>query len=134
VELILDGNHVADDAVRVALRAAEGRIVLVTDAIGATGDGTWHVGPVDVEVREGVARGRGGELAGSVLTMPEAIRDLMRLGATLEQAVDAATRVPARAARRSDVGRLEPGARADVVVLEGDVEVTRVLVEGVEKL
>jgi N-acetylglucosamine-6-phosphate deacetylase len=66
--------------------------------------------------------------------MPEAIRDLMRLGATLEQAVDAATRVPARAARRADVGRLEPGSPADVVVLEGDVEVSRVLVGGVEKL
>jgi N-acetylglucosamine-6-phosphate deacetylase len=134
VELILDGNHVADDAARVALRAAAGRIVLVTDAIGAKGDGPWHVGPVDVEVRDGVVRGRAGELAGSVLTMPAAIRDLMRLGATLEQAVDAATRVPARAARRADVGRLEPGSPADVVVLEGDVEVSRVLVGGVEKL
>jgi N-acetylglucosamine-6-phosphate deacetylase len=133
VELILDGNHVADDAARVAWRAAAGRVVLVTDAIGATSDGSWRVGPVEVDVRGSVVRGRAGELAGSVLTMPEAIRNLMRVGATLEQAVDAATRVPARAARRTDVGVLAPGAVADVVVLDDDVNVTRVLVGGVER-
>jgi N-acetylglucosamine-6-phosphate deacetylase len=131
VELILDGNHVDDDAVRVALRAAAGRVVLVTDAIGATGDGAWRVGPVDVDVQAGVVRGSGGELAGSVLTMPEAIRTVIRLGATLEQAVDAATRVPARAARRTDVGVLRPGAPADVVVLDDAVEVTRALLGGI---
>jgi N-acetylglucosamine-6-phosphate deacetylase len=134
VELILDGNHVADDAVRVAWRAAAGRVVLVTDAIGATADGPWHVGSVEVEVRDGVARGGAGELAGSVLTMPQAIRSLMRIGASLEQAVDAATRTPARAARRTDVGTLAAGAPADVVVLDGDAEIRRVLVGGVEKL
>jgi N-acetylglucosamine-6-phosphate deacetylase len=134
VELILDGHHVADDAARVAWRAAAGRVVLVTDAIGATADGTWRVGSVEVEVRDGVARGSAGELAGSVLTMPQAIRSLMRIGASLEQAVDAATRIPARAARRSDVGTLAPGSPADVVVLDGDVEIRRVLVGGVQKL
>jgi N-acetylglucosamine-6-phosphate deacetylase len=134
VELILDGNHVADDAVRVAWRAAAGRVVLVTDSIGATGDGSWRVGPVEVEVRGGVVRGRGGELAGSVLTMPEAIRALIRAGAPYEQAVDAASRVPARAARRPDLGTLAVGAVADVVVLDGDVEVVRVLVAGADTI
>jgi N-acetylglucosamine-6-phosphate deacetylase len=134
-ELILDGNHVADDAVRLAWRAGRGRVVLVTDAIGATGDGRWRVGPVEVEVRDGVVRGSRGELAGSVLTMPRAIRSLMAAGgATLAEAVDAATRIPARAARRDDVGVLRPGARADVVVLDEDLSVLRVLVDGVAKL
>jgi N-acetylglucosamine-6-phosphate deacetylase len=136
VELILDGNHVADDAARVAWRAATGRVALVTDAVAAAGvgDGEWHLGAVEVVVRDGVVRRRDGVLAGSVLSLREAIRSLMRLGATFEQAVDAATRVPARAARRTDVGVLEPGAPADVVVLEGDVEVTRVLVGGRDRL
>ena len=132
VELILDGHHLADDAVRVAWRAAAGRVVLVTDSIGATTDGPRRVGPVEVEVRDGVVRGSAGELAGSVLTMPEAIRALMRAGASFERAIDAATRVPARAARRSDIGTRSGGARADVVVLDGDVEVRRVLVDGSE--
>ena len=78
-------------------------------------------------------RGSDGVLAGSVLTIPAAIRNLMEAGARLEDAVAAATSVPARAARRDDLGSLRPGSVADVVVLEGDVEVSRVIVGGVER-
>jgi N-acetylglucosamine-6-phosphate deacetylase len=136
VELILDGNHLADDAVRVAWRAAAGRVVLVTDALAAAGvgDGRWHLGAVEVEVRDGVARMEGGVLAGSVLTMPAAIRNLVRAGASLEQALDAAARVPARVARRADLGSLAPGAAADVVVLADDLSIRRVLVGGAERV
>jgi N-acetylglucosamine-6-phosphate deacetylase len=135
VELILDGNHLADETVRLAWRAAAGRVVLVTDAIAAAGvgDGPSHLGAVPVEVQSGVVRRADGALAGSVLTIPGAIRSLMRAGASFEEAVGAATAVPARAARRDDVGSLHPGAAADVVVLEGDVEVSRVLVGGIEQ-
>jgi len=132
VELILDGNHVADDAVRVAWRAARGRIVLVTDSIGATTDGRRRVGPVEVDVRDGVVRGSAGELAGSVLTMPQAIRALIHAGASFEEAVDAATRVPARAAGRADLGTLSVGSRADVVVVDRNIRVERVVVGGIE--
>jgi len=136
VELILDGNHLADDTVRLAWRAARGRVVLVTDALQAAGvgDGQWHLGAVDVEVRGGVARRADGVLAGSVLTMPEAVRSLIRAGASLEAALDAASRVPARVARRADLGTIEPGAAADVVVLDDDLEVRRVLVGGAERV
>ena len=132
VELILDGIHVADEAARVAWRAAAGRLVLVTDALAAAGvgDGRWRLGAVEVEVVDGIARGHDGVLAGSVLSMPQAIRNLVALGVPLEQAVDAATRVPASVARRPDLGRLEPGARADLVVLDDDLEVRRVLIAG----
>ncbi len=134
VELILDGNHVADDAARVAWRAAPGRVALVSDAIAAAGvgDGRWRLGAVDVEVRDGVVRRLDGVLAGSVLTMREAVRNLVRLGATLEAAVDAATRVPARTARRPELGTLSPGAVADVVVVDDSLEIERVLVGGEE--
>jgi len=136
VELILDGNHLADDTVRLAWRAARGRVVLVTDALQAAGvgDGQWHLGAVDVEVRGGVARRADGVLAGSVLTMPEAVRSLIRAGASLEAALDAASRVPARVARRADLGTIAPGAAADVVVLDDDLEVRRVLVGGAERV
>lgn len=120
VELILDGNHVAGDAARVALRAARGRVVLVTDALAAAGvgDGDWRMGSVEVAVRDGVARLADGTLAGSVLTMPEAIRNLIALGATIEEALFAAS-------RRS----LAPGT-ADVVVLDDALDVTRAYVRG----
>jgi N-acetylglucosamine-6-phosphate deacetylase len=135
VELILDGHHVSDEAVLVAWRSARGRVTLVTDGMAGTGagDGKWHMGPVRVNVRDGIVRTLDGVLAGSVLTMRDAIRNAVRLGISLEEAVDAATRVPARAARRADVGALKPGAPADVVVLDGDLEVTCVLVAGVER-
>ncbi len=136
VELILDGHHLADEAARLALQAAPGRVVAVTDALAAAGvgDGSWHLGGVEVEVRDGVARMAGGVLAGSVLTMHRALLELVRLGATLEQAVDAATRVPARVARRPDLGTLAPGSPADVVVLDGELAIRRVLVAGSERV
>jgi N-acetylglucosamine-6-phosphate deacetylase len=111
VELILDGNHLSDEAVQLALRSAPGRIALVTDACAAArmGDGDWKMGSVDVFVRDGAARLADGTLAGSVLTMPEAIRDFVRIGARVEQALHAAS-------RRS----LAPGAAADLVVLDED--------------
>jgi N-acetylglucosamine-6-phosphate deacetylase len=136
VELILDGNHVSDEAARVAWRAARGRVVLVTDAVAAAGvgDGRWRLGAVEVEVRDGVVRRDDGVLAGSVLAMPAAVRALVALGATFVEAVDAASRVPARAAGRPDVGTIAPGARADVVVLDDALEVRRVLVGGADAL
>jgi N-acetylglucosamine-6-phosphate deacetylase len=135
VELILDGNHVADEAAQLALRAAAGRVVLVTDAMAAAGagDGRWSMGSVPVEVRDGVVRTLDGILAGSVLTMAAALRTLVRLGATLEQAADAAARTPARAAQLDGVGRLAPGCPADVAVLDGELAVTRTLVCGAER-
>jgi N-acetylglucosamine-6-phosphate deacetylase len=125
VELILDGHHLADDAVRMTLNAAAGRIALVTDALAAAGmgDGEWRMGPVPVTVRDGVARTRGGALAGSVLTLPDAVRDFVRTGATVEQALHAAS-------RRS----LAPGAVADVVVLDDALEPTAVFLDGVRRV
>ena len=134
VELILDGNHVADEAARVAWSAAAARVALVTDGIAAAGvgDGRWKLGDVDVEVQGGVVRRPDGVLAGSVLTMLGAVRNVVALGARLEDAVDAATRIPARAARRPDLGSIAPGAAADVVVLDDRLELVRVLVAGEE--
>ena len=135
VELILDGNHVADEAARLAWRAAGGRVALVTDAIAAAGvgDGRWRLGAVDVVVERGVVTRSDGVLAGSVLTLLDAVRNLVGLGARLEQALDAASRVPARAAGRSDLGSLAPGAPADIVVLDDNLEIVRVLVGGEER-
>src|SRR3954469_16055782 len=94
VELILDGHHLSDEAVRIALRMAPRRIALVTDALAAAGmgDGEWRMGPRQVFVHDGIARLESGVLAGSVLTMPNAIRELVRIGGTIEQALYAASR------------------------------------------
>jgi N-acetylglucosamine-6-phosphate deacetylase len=93
------------------------------------GDGSYSLGGLDVEMRDGVARGPDGVLAGSSLTMIEAVRNLHGLGVPLADALDAATAVPARVIGRSSEG-LVPGAPADVVVLDDNLEIDRVLVGG----
>ena len=136
VQLILDGHHLADETVQVVLRAAAGRVALVTDAIAGAGngDGPSRLSGMAIEVRDGVARRADGALAGSVLTMLEAVRNLHALGVPLVDAVAAATSVPARAARRAEVGTLRVGAQADLVVLDDRLELRAVLVAGRERV
>ncbi len=132
VQVILDGTHLAPETARVVWRAAVGRVALVTDAMAGAKvtDGAYRLGRVDVEVREGVVRGPGDVLAGSTLTMIDAVRNLHELGASFEQAVAAATAVPARVLRLADVGRLVIGLPADLVVLNNALEIERVVVGG----
>jgi N-acetylglucosamine-6-phosphate deacetylase len=136
VQLILDGTHIADETARVVWRAAAGRVALVTDAIAAAGvgDGTYRLSGVDVGVRGGVARRGDGVLAGSVLTMLQAVRNLHLLGVPLVDAVAAATSVPARAVRRPSLGVLTLGGDADLVVLDDRLELRAVLVAGNERV
>jgi N-acetylglucosamine-6-phosphate deacetylase len=93
------------------------------------GDGSYSLGGLDVEIRDGVARGPDGVLAGSSLTMIEAVRNLHSLGVPLGDALDAATAVPSRIIGHSGEG-LVAGAPADVVVLDDNLEIDRVLVGG----
>lgn len=134
VTLIVDGHHLAAETVKLAWRAAAGRLALVTDAIAAAGvgDGSYRLGDVTVEVVDGEARREGGTLAGSALTMIDAVRNLHQLGVPLADALDAAAAVPARLLQRGDLGVLRPGARADLVVLDDRLELRRVLVGGTQ--
>src|SRR5437899_2679212 len=132
VSLILDGIHLAPETARTAWNAARGRTALVTDAITGAGvaDGSYSLGNLDVHVHEGTVRGPDGVLAGSVLTMIEAVQNLHRLGVPIEDAVSAATATPARLLGELELGRLDVGLPADVVVLNDRVEIERVLVGG----
>jgi N-acetylglucosamine-6-phosphate deacetylase len=132
VQIIVDGIHLAPETAQVVWRAAPGRVALVTDAITAAGgsDGSYSFGSLDVRVLDGEVRGPAGVLAGSVLTMIEAVRNLHALGAPLEAALAAASVVPAHVLGLREVGRLDVGAPADIVVLDDNLEITRVLVAG----
>jgi N-acetylglucosamine-6-phosphate deacetylase len=131
VQLIVDGHHLADETVLVAWRAAAGRLALVTDAVAAAGlgDGTFSLGGAPVTSVGGAVRRADGTLAGSALTMIDAVRNLHALGVGLEDALSAASAVPARIAGRTDLGRLAVGA-PDVVVLDDRLDVQRTLVSG----
>jgi len=135
VKMIVDGHHLADETVRLVWACAGGRVALITDAIAAAGaglgPGTFQLGEVAVEVALGSApRREDGTIAGAVLTMIDAVRNLHALGVPLEDAVSAATAVPARFLGRTDVGVLEPGGPADVVVLDDRLEIASVLCAG----
>jgi N-acetylglucosamine-6-phosphate deacetylase len=136
VQIILDGRHLAPETVSVVWRAAAGRVALVTDAIAGAcvADGTYRLAGFDIEVRDGEARGPGGVLAGSTLTMLAAVQNLHALGIPLEQCVEAATEVPARVLRLPAAGRIASGLPADVVVLTDELEVERVLVGGSDRV
>lgn len=136
VTLIVDGHHLADDTVRMAWRAAGDRLVLISDAVAAAGapDGDYTLGgTVRVHSRGGVVRDDAGSLAGSTLSMLAAVRNSHALGIPLAAALTAATEAPARMARRPDLGRLTPGAPADVIVLDDALEIKRVLLAGTDQ-
>src|SRR5437588_2991654 len=99
-DIIADGIHVSPAVVQLFLRAkGVDRAVLITDAISATGmpDGRYKLGPIEVEVKDGKATSNG-SLAGSVLTMDRAVRNVMQFSNwSLRDAVRAATLNPARA-------------------------------------
>jgi N-acetylglucosamine-6-phosphate deacetylase len=136
VSIILDGIHLAPETTIVAWRAAAGRLALVTDAITAAGvaDGSYSFGNLDVHVHEGTVRGPDGVLAGSVLTMIEAVRNLHALGVPLEDALGAASSTPARVLGDPSLGRIGIGLPADLVVLDDCLEIERVLVGGEVRL
>lgn len=134
VMLIADGVHVAPEALLTAWRAARGRIALVSDAMAAAGlgDGRFRLGPVEVEVANGVSRLADGTLAGAVRPLAWGLRWLVELGVPIAEAVDTVTRVPAALVGRPEVARLVPGAAAHLVVLDDDFAVDRVLVGGAQ--
>jgi N-acetylglucosamine-6-phosphate deacetylase len=128
VQLIVDGHHLAGDVVRATWRAARGRVVLVTDATAAAGlpagaGDRLTLGQVDLQLRDGAVRNAAGGLAGSALTLDAAVRGVCALGVPLVDALMAATETPARLLGRSDIGRLAPGAPADLVVLDDSLGV-----------
>ncbi len=123
IGLIADLHHVAPGAIRVAFAAAQGRIMLVTDAVAALGmqPGTYELGGQPTIVREGAPPVRSdGTIAGSSLRMDDAVTNAVRCGIDHAVALTAASRVPADALGRPDLGRIKAGLPADLVWLGDD--------------
>lgn len=134
-EVIADGVHVDDPAIRLLL-ATKGPelVILVSDGTAATGmkDGTYRLGTFDVTVSGGVCRNREGKLAGSTLTLDRAVQHMVRLGVPLIEAVRMATFNPARrVGLEGRKGVIAPGADADLVFLTPELKVARVFSRGV---
>ena len=130
-ELIADLQHVHPGAIRAALRAIPD-LYCVTDSTAATGmpDGQYTLGRHSVTKCLGAVRLADGTLAGSTLTMDQALRNLVGLGCTVTDASRRTSTIAAEHLGLADRGRLVPGAWADVVVLNSDLRLQQVWVEG----
>jgi N-acetylglucosamine-6-phosphate deacetylase len=136
VELINDGVHVHPAVARLAASVVgPDRLALVTDAMQAAGmgDGTYLLGSMTVDVEGGVARlAAGGAIAGSTLTLDAALRRAVQdVGLPLPSAAGAAATTPAQCLGRAEqIGAIAPGLRADLVVLDEDLMISRVMRAG----
>jgi N-acetylglucosamine-6-phosphate deacetylase len=134
-ELIADGVHVEEAAMRLLLQAkGAGCVILVSDGISATGmpDGTYRLGKFDVTVTDGVCRNAEGKLAGSTLTLDRALRNIVGLGIPLGDAVRMLTSNPAKLIGvEFKKGALRTGADADIVLLDDRLQITNVWTRGV---
>jgi N-acetylglucosamine-6-phosphate deacetylase len=134
-DIICDGIHVSPEVVKVFLHAkGPDRAVLITDAISATGmpDGQYQLGPIQVDVKDGKCTANG-SLAGSVLTMDRAVRNVTQFSEwNLRESVQAATANPAKSVGLgAEHGALTVGGRADFTVLSAEGEVLKTIVGGV---
>ncbi|MGV9318113.1 N-acetylglucosamine-6-phosphate deacetylase [Streptomyces sp. NPDC003660] len=136
VELINDGTHLHPAALQLAFHhAGADRVAFITDAMDAagSGDGRYWLGPLEVEVRDGVARlVEGGSIAGSTLTLDRAFRRAVTVDRLpVADVVKALSANPARLLGLSDrVGSLEPGKDADLVLLDADFALKGVMRRG----
>lgn len=131
--VIVDGLHIADGALQLAWRLlGPERTVLVTDAMAALGlgPGTYPLGDGPITVGENGPRTADGRLAGSVVTLPEAVANLATTtGATIAESLLAATANPARVLAR-DRGHLRAGGRGDVALFDDRLRPVSTLVAG----
>lgn len=136
VELIDDGVHLHPAVLQLAFgRAGRGRVAFITDAMGAAGmgDGRYPLGPMEVDVQDGVARlVDGGSIAGSTLTLDSAFRRAVTVDRLpVADVVDALSATPAKLLGAYDrIGSLEPGKDADLVVLDEDFTLAGIMRKG----
>lgn len=134
VGLIADLQHVATEVVALTFRAVAGRVALVSDAVAVMGTGASRTvlgGEQVVVDAAGLPRRADGTIAGSVLRLDQAVRNAVDCGVEQEAALEAVTRTPADLLGRTDLGRLEPGAVADLVWWSDDLTVREVWLGGV---
>ena len=132
--IIADGVHVHEAAIRLAHRAKGSEsLILVTDAMEAAGmpQGDYELGGRKVRLEDGAVRLPDGTLAGSALTMDEAVRNTVRfLGVSLAQAVRMAAETPAAALNLDGKGKIAVGCDADLVLLDEEGTVLETIVSG----
>jgi N-acetylglucosamine-6-phosphate deacetylase len=133
VELICDGLHIHPAVIRMVHRLYGRKLNLISDSLRCAGmpDGDYMLGGQPITMKGGKATLTGTDtLAGSSISVLDAVRNVVRFGLPLADAVYAATTAPAQAVGLADVGVLRAGAAADLVVLDQDLKLLAVYVDG----
>jgi N-acetylglucosamine-6-phosphate deacetylase len=134
-ELVTDGIHVHPSAVRAAFRMFPDRVCLISDSIRSAGlpDGEYTSGGQPIIVADGKATLAGGTIAGSNISLAEGLRNAVRFGISIGDAVRSATQTPAGSIGLGEVcGSITVGALADMVTLSNDFMIEKIFIEGEE--
>ena len=132
-ELIADGIHTTDNAMKLLTKFKKDKVTIVTDGIRAKGlaEGTYDLGGQTITVKDGAARLESGVLAGSVLHMDQALRNMIRIGLDLTEAVRMMSYHPAVTMKVDhELGQVKEGYIADAVILTPEYKVIESYVEG----
>lgn len=134
-QIISDGNHIHPAVINLVLRTKGiEKTIIITDGISATGckNGKYRLGDQLVDVKNGVARTVSGSLAGSTLTMDIAVHNVMKFSKLpFEKVIQSATIVPARSlGLDGHLGKVKPGYKADLVLLDEKLEPNKTIVDG----
>ncbi|MGP1411855.1 MAG: N-acetylglucosamine-6-phosphate deacetylase [Peptoanaerobacter stomatis] len=137
-EVICDGHHVHPGAVKVVMRAKTyDNTLLITDCMMAGGmpEGDYKLGDFDVKVENGTARIQNGSLAGSILRLDNAVKNIVKWGiASPFDAVKMASLIPAKSVDLDDkIGSISIGRCADINILDKDMNVLEVYIDGERK-
>lgn len=134
VELITDGYHVHPSMVRLTYRLFGEKTVMISDSLRCAGmpDGDYTMGGLDITVKNGKATLRGCDtIAGSSVHLMEGLRRAVSFGIPFEKAVYSATEAPAKVIGCDDrIGSLQCGKAADLVILDGELNVKAVYIDG----
>ena len=133
-ELICDGFHIHPAALRIAFhQLGEDQSVIISDSMCAAGhvDGEYDLGGQTVYVKNGKALLADGTIAASTSNVYEELKNVIRFGIPMKQAIKSATINPARAIRvDQETGSIAPGKNADLLVLDGNLDIKLVMVRG----
>lgn len=137
-ELILDGVHVSFPAAKVlANMKGPDKLILITDSLEAADlpDGVYELGTQKVYVKNGQARLKEGNLAGSTADLNACVRNAYKyLNVPIYQAIGYATKNPADSLGLKDYGRIKPGCVADMIIIDDDINIHSVILNGVVKI
>ena len=131
-ELICDGQHVHESAVRMAFKLFPNRVCLISDALRCCGmpDGQYELGGQDVFLKGGIAKLADGTIAGSATNLYDCMLKAISFGIPKEVAITAATATPAKQLGRSDIGSIAVGNFADFVVCDNELNRKEVYMSG----